>query len=96
MLRLGLVTIAAAFLASAASAEEDLVAMSFRYDASELASPESAEALYARMNLRARRMCDPRDDYLKSARDECAADLVNQWVEAINDPRLDAIRRREA
>lgn len=96
MSRLSLLTVAAALFASSAWADDDRVPVSFRYNASDLASPEGAEALYARMNLRARRMCDPRDDYLKSARDACAAELVNQWVEAIDDPRLDAIHRREA
>jgi UrcA family protein len=77
-----------------ADAHEKGVPVNFHLRAGDLATQEGADAVYGRMMLRAKNKCDPRDEKRNDARDACAADLVRQWVEAVNDPRLDAARER--
>lgn len=74
-----------------AAASDDVTPVNFRYEASELASDEGAEEVYARMELRARKKCDPRGEYTPRAREQCSTRLVSQWVEAIGDSRIDRI-----
>jgi len=97
---LRLVFFAAAALSAPAYAPADArekgVPVNFHLRASDLATRVSADAVYGRMMLRAKKKCDPRDEMRMDARDACAADLVRQWVEAVGDPRLDAARERAA
>ncbi len=94
MKRLIPLAIAVVLLAALARADDGRAPVNFHFNRSELASDEAAETLYARMMLRARHKCDPRDEFVKSARDACAANLVAQWVAAIGDPRLEKIHAR--
>lgn len=88
--------IAAAFLPALARADDGRDPVNLHLTKADLASDESAQALYSRMTLRARNKCDPRRELVNSARDACAADLVGQWVEAIGDPRLAEIHERNS
>lgn len=88
--------IAAAFLPALSRADDARVPVNLHLTRSDLASEEAAQALYSRMMLRARNKCDPRREFVKDARDACAADLVGQWVEAIDDPRLAEIHERNS
>lgn len=86
--------IAAAFLPALARADDGRDPVNLYLTTADLASEEAAQALYSRMWLRARNKCDPRREFVKDARDACAADLVGQWVEAIGDPRLVDLHER--
>lgn len=94
MRMLMLLTIVSAIAATPAFADQQGATARFRLEASDLQTPAGAEAVYGRMMLRARRLCDPYDDFTKSARDACAKDLVGQWTAAIDDRRLADIHRR--
>lgn len=95
MLKPAFAALAALTVSSAALAEGN-ERVSFRYQEHELASAEGAAAVYARMELRARKSCDPHGDRILQARDACAAALINQWVEEIGDSNLSAIHNAEA
>lgn len=83
--------LAVAFIGTAAEAKG--IPTDFRLNASELSTPEGAAAVYARMESRANSKCDAGDNYLRRAREECAAGLVDSWVSEIGNKVLDSIHR---
>ncbi|WP_428407189.1 UrcA family protein [Hyphococcus sp.] len=73
---------------SAAQAESDV---SFSYKSSELESTAGVSSLHDRMQSRAKSVCaaDPRALYARKTVSSCKSQLVEDWVEEIDDTRLD-------
>ena len=63
----------------------------FSYKESELQSTATISDLYRRIESRAQNVCgadDARALYAQKTAAECEANLVEEWVAGINDPRL--------
>ncbi|MEQ8934372.1 MAG: UrcA family protein [Amphiplicatus sp.] len=88
------VTIAVAASSAVPAFARDRV--EFRYRTAELATEEGAQLLHERLRARAARLCDTwgSDEFLPGVVEECAADLADQWVNEINDPRLSKVHAR--
>ena len=84
-------------LAAAAPAHAESVVM--HYSAKELAAPGGAEALYKRIEARARSACadaTPAGAWARRAAAACEDDLVADLVEKIGDGRLAALHVRKS
>jgi UrcA family protein len=81
--------LAAAFVAGPAAADD----VAFRYNEHDLESAASVARLYARIEVKVKRACAAHSPGLVARAYEkaCAADLLNDFVTAIDDPALTAL-----
>ncbi|TIX50634.1 UrcA family protein [Alteraurantiacibacter aquimixticola] len=94
-----LITLAgvAFFVAATPVSAGSEVEVGFRYHEAELATPDAAQALFERIELHSRRNCanPSRTVWEIRMEHECARNLVQQYVAAIDSPLLTAIARAE-
>lgn len=86
-----LVAIAAISSVAAIGAAQAGDHVDFSYKQSDLQSTASVHELYKRLENRAESACgvaDARALYAKQTAAQCEADLIEDWVAGINDPRL--------
>lgn len=91
--KIAVFSVSFALLAGAAEANQAGVPTNFRFDRSALSTDAGAAAVLDRMYAHAKTKCDPRGDYLVTAREACAQDLVGQWVLETGDDRLIELNR---
>ena len=84
----------AALVAGPAAADD----VAFEFQKSDLESPRSVARLYARMEAKVARACAARSPGLaaRAYQEACAADLMNDFVTAIDDPSLTALYEARA
>ncbi len=87
-------SLAAALVAGPAAADD----VPFRFQKHDLESAASVARLYARIEIRVNRACAARSPGLQARvfASACAADLLNDFVTAIDDPALTALYETRA